>query len=303
MAYKVKPGFIGIALFDGDLIGGQQGGPNNDPYEGTFVRCTAFNVNLEQTPLWYDHTIGLRDSIPTSIHETKGDNGERQIQKHIWRASTKIIKGSITFPLTENNADVLFEKAKTGDDFKMSFQYTCGLQRNYVDCKINSYTLNLVAREMVTVTAEIWALDVTEVAGSTTHFIKEEKLITWDACTVDMDGGSVIDYMRSFDFIINNNLKAIYTAGSNISKALGPSKFRVGMQTVTGSAAIFDDALSLFAPMESTVGKEININVGNIFPVTLNVLYRPLQRSGNIPTLVHTLPFEGVWGEGTHGVD
>ena len=44
---------------------------------GTIVRCSDFNVNQKQDPIFFDHVIGLRDSIPTSIYNIKQDNGDK----------------------------------------------------------------------------------------------------------------------------------------------------------------------------------------------------------------------------------
>ena len=286
MTYKAKPGYLGVATVDGSQI-----------------RCTGFSVNLDQNVLWYDHTIGLRDNITPNIHDTKGDTGESQIQKHIWRASPKLIKGTITFPLTDLNAKPFFDLAKSGDDFDMEFKYTCGLSREFATCKVNSWTLNLASGDIANVTVEIWALDLLE-GEDETLYLEEEKLITWDVCNVIVDGATVDEKLANFDVTINNNLLPIYTSGFNVALSLRPAKFRVKMQEVKGTAGVYGDAFGLFGPLEVDAGHTIEVNIGSgLQTFSLNVLYKPLTRSGAIGPLVHTLPFEGVWGDTIKAID
>ncbi len=92
---------------------------------GIKVRCSDFNVKLSQDVLFYDHIIGLRDSIPTDILESKGDVGAWNEQKLFYRAATKIVEGQVSFPLLETSANAFFEEAKTGDYFDLNLYYSC----------------------------------------------------------------------------------------------------------------------------------------------------------------------------------
>jgi len=274
---KAKQGYLGYAVIN-----------------GLPVRCTDFNVNVSQSPLWYDHTIGLRDSIPSTIHDSKEDVGQNQTQKHIWRSSTKLITGNISFPLTENTSNILFDEAKRGSTFSMAFKYTCGIVRYFTGCKVNNWTLNAVAGDIVSVNAEIWAINMVE---STTYdlYKTKEKLITWDTLFVNANGVALEDKLANIEVTINNDLKAIYTSGTNSSKSLRPKKFRVGMQEVTGAFGVYADSFNIFDYLEDDGGHTILINAADLLTFSLNVLYVPLERSGSNRVLIHNLPFYGVW--------
>ena len=64
MAIIANPGYMGYAQ-----VGSYK------------IRCTDFNVYLKQDNIFYDHTIGLRDSVPDDILTSKGDNGSWNVQK------------------------------------------------------------------------------------------------------------------------------------------------------------------------------------------------------------------------------
>ena len=220
MSNLPQAGYMGIAEID-----------------GVSVRVTDFSVNATQDVQWYDHTIGLRDNIPLSLGAVKGDTGANQIQKHLWRAGTKQYIGSLSFYLAEDKADVLFNKAVTGDYFDMSFQYMCEFKRSFISCKVSSWTLNASAGDITTVSAEIWCLGIEE-EGAGAEYDEIEKLITWDVTNIGVDGVTGDSGLSSFEVVITNNLKWIYTAGYNLSLSLNPAKIRVGMQEVSGNFVI-----------------------------------------------------------------
>ena len=66
--------------------------------DGLKIRVSNFNVNVKQEVQFYDHVIGLRDSVPTGF-STKGDVGALNVQKYFWRPGVKIVNGSFSFSL------------------------------------------------------------------------------------------------------------------------------------------------------------------------------------------------------------
>jgi len=273
---EIYPGYIGLATVDGQR-----------------VRCNDFNVNPVQEPLFYDHTIGLRDSIPETIFEGKSDAGELNPQKIIWRPSVKIYQGSISYPLTDElGADPLFALARTGDDFNMTFVYTCNkIARQFTGCKVNSYTFSITAGDFATVQADIMALRMEDVGGST-DYTKEEKIVTWDDVEISGSFGSIP--IQSFSVTINNNCMPIYTAGVNVSKELNPGKIRVGMQQVTGTISFYNKGLSL-SFMESIIGPtSIEVKTSDGFEMEINCIFRPQERTASVSPIISALPFVGV---------
>ena len=94
----IKPGYLGILDLNGQKI-----------------RCTAFNVVPRQEPLFYDHIIGLRDSIPSTVFDDKQDDGSLNAQKKFWRPSVKIYQGGISYPMTQYSANKLACSLRSGN--------------------------------------------------------------------------------------------------------------------------------------------------------------------------------------------
>ncbi len=73
MSNQVRPGYMGLAVVD-----------------GTQFRCTSFSVNPNQDVLFYNHVIGLKDTVP-SDSATKGEDLSKiNTQRRIWRPKEAI---------------------------------------------------------------------------------------------------------------------------------------------------------------------------------------------------------------------
>ena len=90
--------------------------------DGLKIRVSDFSVNVKQEVQFYDHIIGLRDSLPSGL-DTKGDAGKLNVQKTFWRPGVKICSGGISFPATVKNLKKTFDLVKAGDDFELKFTY------------------------------------------------------------------------------------------------------------------------------------------------------------------------------------
>ena len=271
----IKQGYMGLAF-----IGSNE------------LRCTDFSIQVQQQPLFYDHTIGLRDSIPVTLIGGKGDIGALNIQKTIWRPSVKSYQGSITFPITSLGGDPLYEYAKTGDDFDLEFQYTCGISRNYNQCKVNSYTFTATAGDFCTVSADIMCLQGLD-GTLDSKYTEVEKIVTWDDVDISIGGLGVSDCIQAFTFTVNNNCKAIYTAGGNIDLSLNPILIRVGMQEIQGAISFYNQGNILEFLEDITSPKTISVSAYGI-GIDLYVLFKPQERSGSTGPVISTLPFVGV---------
>ena len=269
----VVPGYCGLAYIDGQE-----------------TRCTDFNLNPQQEPLFYDHIIGLNDTIPSSDATKGAVDGTVNIQKTLFRPSTKLVTGGMAFPLTENNANILFPHAKDGSEVELEFAYYHGEGREFFNTRINTYNFNITAGDIANVTTEFMGINM-ESKSVDTKYTDSEKLITWDKVAVTING-SAAEGLQGIQFNVNNNLKAIYTAGSNAEtdNELLAKEIRVGMQEVTGSVAVYgkeEDLFELRGP--STIGID-----GAGISVDLNVIFKPLQLSGTLGAFISVIPFVGI---------
>jgi len=203
--------------------------------DGLKIRVSDFNVNVKQEVSFYDHIIGLRDSVPKGL-STKGDAGNLNVQKYFWRPGTKICTGSFTFPATVFNLQKTFDLARNGDEFKLTFHYACDdVARVFDKCRVNNFTFTSTAGEVVTVQVDVMGRYIEEGTG-TLRYDTPEKLITWDQVEITTDSTNPV---QMFTFSVNNNCIPIYTTGGNVNRELFPKYIRVGMQEVTGSVVYY----------------------------------------------------------------
>jgi len=262
------------------------------------VRCTDFNVKLTQKVLFYDHTIGLRDSIPSEILGSKEDDGSFNEQKIFWRGSTKIVEGAINFPLTEFSANAFFQQACKGDEFDVLLVYSCDVAKLYKYCRVNTYSFTATAGEGANVSVGVMGIDIQEGIGGTYEIL--EKIITWDEITINGTGAD--KGIVSFDFAINNNCIPIYTAGTNLgvggtaggTSELLAHKIRIGMQEVTGSITLYNDYGDPNVFVEEASEKTIKISAGGIFNAELKVVFEYPGNTGQVSPHIRVIPFVGV---------
>jgi hypothetical protein len=273
----LKAGFIGLCEID-----------------GLKVRVTNFNVNVRQEVQFYEHIIGLRDSIPSGLFPKK-DDGSLNAQRTFWRPGVKICAGSIAFPATAENLDKVFDLVKRGDDFTLRFNYSCNdVQRVFKYCKINSFVFTATAGDIATIQIEVMGRHIKESTGSNL-WDESQKLLTWDAIKITSISAHPV---QMFTLTVNNNCLPIYTAGANDDDELFPKKIRVGMQHVAGNIVYYIKGRSYEDLDKNTRSNSLKIKAkdkcGGSFSETLCVVYRPIERASNIGALLHTLPFVGV---------
>ena len=262
--------------------------------DGLKIRVSNFNVNVKQEVQFYDHAIGLRDSIPSGL-DTKGDVGALNIQKHFWRPGVKIVSGNFDFPATPSNFQKIFDLAKTGDDFTLQFNYACDdVERLFKYCKINSFSFSVTAGEIATIQVDVMGREMIESTGSNT-WRDPQKLLTWDAVEITSISNNPV---QMFNFTVNNNCKPVYTAGANDTNDLFPKKIRVGMQELSGSIVYYIKGVD-YEDLDKnssydTIKIDINDSCSSNFSEELCVIYKPIERAGSLKALLHTLPFVGV---------
>ena len=272
---------------------------------GIKLRVSDFSVNVKQEVEFYDYIIGLRDSLPgiaiapggVIYHTSKGDTGQQNVQQYFWRPGVKLVSGSFSFPATLLALKTFYNLTRSGDDFQMTFYYECdGIKREYLDCKVNSFTFTATAGNVLQLQVDIMARGMTE--GNLLASVKNreaEKLITWDAINVI---SSSVNPIQQFSFSVSNNCMPIYTAGNNLTDGLFPKKIRVGMQKMQGSLIHYIKGVNYSGLDKDTSYDTIRIDIedpcGISFVEELCVIYTPIQRTGTPGVLFHTLPFVGV---------
>ena len=235
------------------------------------IRCTDFNVIRQQEVLFYDHVIGLVDTIPSGI-ETKGEDTTINIQKTIERPGVKLVSGGLAFPVTEENSSAFFEEVKRGQWFDFTFDYSCGDGAfQFRDCRVNSYTFSATAGDIATVSVDIMGKDY-KALSYLGNYQDAQKLMTWDKIKIEGVPGN--NGIVSFTFTVNNNLMPIYTAKENKDKSLKPFDIRVGMQSVTGSVTVYKNNDEFEFDLSQPV--QLKLTVPG-FTTPINVVFKPSQ--------------------------
>lgn len=271
---NICPGYTGLL----DIGAGSAAGS---------IRCTDFDVNTRQEVEFYDHIIGLRDTITDDV---KGGGAPPQIQRTFWRAGTRLVSGSFSFPATEYAYKRPFFLSRTADFFDMAFIYYSGLARTFRYCRVNSFNMSIVAGDILTMSVDVMGMVMAEGAAATTYE-GPEKLITWDKVQVTLGDLDII--IQGLQLDINNNIQPVYTCQSNIDHLLEPLVLRVGMQEITGVISVYNDGGSSENISDIDEPIELTITVADMTwkcPVVL----MPVQRSGAIGPNISTMPFVGV---------
>jgi hypothetical protein len=284
---NVNAGFRGLAVIN-----------------GLKIRCTEFGMNPQQSMLFYDHAIGLNDTVPGSP-DTKDDApGFIQTQKKYNRPSPIMIGGGLAFPAsTVGDTDTpnfinLFALAKYGNFFDVSFNQWCSNGRRFIDCRVASFTFSVTAADIVNISAEIHAKNFVDTATDF-EFTQPRKLITWDEVELSLivgdSGGFVADDIQGLEFTINNNLSEVYTANPNPGTGyqdLLPKDLRLGMQEVSGTVSIYaKNGPNFLTP--ATGQLQMRLTVGSWF-TDIYCVINPKQIQGIVGPVIITVPFQGV---------
>lgn len=279
---QIEPGYIGIADVD-----------------GTLFRCTDFGVNVGQTFEFYNHTIGLNDTIPAG-DATKGEDiGVVQSQRTFMRPSPWSLSGSVSFPATEDTTafEKLFESIKTGskiDDLTM--WYYCANGRSYKDCRTSNFSIDITAGDTVNVTAGVKAKTFSDLGGAQPRFDTAEKIVTWDKFEISTGGAFDDDLIQGFSLEVNNNAQEIYTLlPDNDLSQLGPHDIRLGMQEVSGTITVYVREGEVLIPdcIDPAAPTVINIGFAG-WNTDINVLFLPIQTNANVGVVTTTVGFVGV---------
>ena len=252
------------------------------------VRCTDASTNIEQSSEFYDHIIGLRDSIPSSGSSTKTDAGNVNYQKYIWRPGVRIVNGNVSFPMTKEAFRKVWDLARKADSFTMIQEFTCGIRRTFSNCKVSSFNFNATAGDIVNCSVSIMSNYVEEDSTTTKApaNITSQKLITWDVIAISTPISS--NAIQALDFTVDNPCKPIYTSGN-----LWPREIRIGMQEMTGTITFYTKGNDLTLLTADSASTYIDLDIDGI-ERRLNVIFMPIQRSGSINAQEYPLGFVGA---------
>jgi hypothetical protein len=297
MANKVLPGYQGLAFIDDEEI-----------------RCTSFSVNPKQESIFYNHVMGLRDTVDYNTSNTKGilpETGKTSkdvnTQRRIWRPGVVSVAGGISFPATENNLASMFEKAKYASLVNVDYVYYCNSDeddrgaRSFINGRINSFELSVSAGEIININTDFMFCNIAEYTGSKTiEYTLAEKLITWDKIGLTFfNVPFAIDetMIQSFNFRINNNIMPIYVSGDsskgNVSDSLFPLELRVGMQEVSGTVVFYIDQGQEFIAIDQNLPSEIRVTLPGL-TFTMYVVFQTSAMDGLVGPVITQMPFVGV---------
>jgi len=270
---------------------------------GEIIRSKEFNVATQQNPEFYDHIIGLRDTIPDS-EETKGslsEGDEYNTQKTIWRPGVKTTSGTFTFPVTSSEGTCpgfkeLFDYSVSGSYFDFSFFFYSGMQRDFFDCRIANFSLNISGGDVINVTVEIHAryMEENTDVDCEKHSVSE-KLVTWDEVSLVVPGANLgTSPLQSFNLSITNPIFPIYTSASNQegADALNPQELRVGMQEVNGVLSFYNEGTE-FVDMNVAEAKIMTLGFCD-FSTPIKAIFKPIVRPGMVGPVVSTLAYVGI---------
>jgi hypothetical protein len=277
---NIKPGYLGIAK-----VG------------NVYIRCTGFSINPTQEVLFYNHTIGLNDTVPEDSATKGEDITQTQTQRRIWRPSTINIAGSMTFPATVENINVMFDNAKNGSIIdSIDFKYYCGTGRSFRQCRVNSYEFSITAGDILNINVDVVARDIDQMSSSLPSYIEPQGLISHDEIKVTINGDTEINdaIIQGINFRINNNAMPIYTVTpQGVSNSLMPADIRLGMQEISGSIIIYLQQGREFIPIDQADPYEIVIE-SHSFNEKIYAVFQSNQMEGIVGPVVTTIPFVGV---------
>lgn len=295
MALSGTPTFGGIGIVEID---------------GNKVRCNDCSVNVVQNPEFYDHTIGLVDTLKTNL-DTKGEQSTPytlNYQKLIWRPGVSVVSGGVSFPASQGTFSNIFGLARKGTIFTIKVYYDCGISRTYENCRINTASFSVDAGDLLKCTIDVMGTKATESTTASTGplYSTVQKLITWDIVDVNPQISSTssgtttyttfspLNGMQSFELSINNSCIPIYTQKSMSSEKYMPVKIRIGMQEINGNIVFYTKGKDYNYLSGTTTEGKITFKVGTFFTQDIAVVYRPVERNATPGVLSYTLPFFGV---------
>ncbi len=282
----VKPGFRGYA---------EIAGTDNK------VRFQSFGVNANQD-------IEAPDLV-------MGDDTH-----NAWAYGKVDVSGSISGPVTESTGvfiDALEANLVEEDGVTINVKYYDGYTRTFTGVRLNQYTFNVSAGEVVNFTLDLMGVTIEEGPVDMQGYTKGEKLITWDKSSIrvgdlhlDENGEpnyqalGFYDGLQSFSFTASNNFQRMFVLGR--SDLFGD--LVEGIKDVTGNIVSYQDKASEANTIASGVNYwdqydgdyayPISFYIGDNMIVSATVRFHRGTSELSTGPVVTTMNFKGVT---THG--
>lgn len=259
--------------------------------DGVYFPATNLDFKIRTEVRYYDHTIGLVDSVPSTWLDSKGVNlgSAAKTQKYLYRFAPVLPTASVSGMIHDvASLSTMLSKClnfdlmsvaelgfKQGDGVKMTDAYISRLSFNVSAGDILSYSMDLVSFDYDTITST-----------STSDTISCGKLLTWDQITVASaatDNNSV----ATISVDIDNNVQPIYTTGLT---TLLPRDIRAGIQAVSGSLGVYSPD---FVTDEGTQDT-ISIFSAGSFNLSIKVVYEPGAAAVDPGPFIVNIPFKSA---------
>jgi hypothetical protein len=282
----IKPGFRGYAEIDGT---------NNK------LRFNSFGVNATQDVEAPDMVMG------DDTHDA-------------WAYGKIDVAGSISGPVTESTGafiDALEANLVEEDGATINVKYYDGYTRTFTGVRLNSYSFNVSAGEVVQFTIDLIGITVEDGPADMQGYTKGEKLVTWDKSSIRVgdlhfDENGEPNYtalgfyngLQSFSFTASNNFQRQFVLGR--SDLFGD--LVEGMKDVTGNIVSYQDKASEANTIASGVNYwdeydgdyayPISFYIGDNLIVSATVRFSRGTSELSTGPVVTTMAFKGVT---THG--
>jgi len=287
MATVIKPGFRGYAEIDG----------TSPPLRIRFSSC---NLNASQEIEAPDLVMG------DDTHDA-------------WAYGKIEVQGAFSGPVTESTGAFMDElEANLQDGVQINVKYYDGFTRAFSGCRLNSFTFNVNAGEVVQYTLDIMGENRLDTDPTMTDgFTKGEKLVTWDKSSIrigslkldeDADWSTIWSTLgfqtnlQSFTFTASNNLTRQFILGE--SDLFGD--LVEGMKAVSGSITSYvlksseglGAGVNFWDQYEGDYAYPIRFDIGSDLQVQAGVrFHRGVTDLGTGPVMT-SIGFTGVT---THG--
>jgi len=240
-----------------------------------------------------------------------------------WAYGKIDVAGSTSGPVTESTGtfiDALEANLHEEDGVTINIKYYEGYTRAFSGCRLNSFTFNVSAGEVVNFSIDIIGVKREDVdPPDMLGFTKGEKLVTWDKSSIrvasslhlDENGEpnwstlTFLDGLQSFAFTASNNFTRQFVLGR--SDLFGD--LVEGMKAVTGNITSYTEksgeglaaGANYWDQYEGDYAYPVRFDIGNNLMVNATVRFSRGTTELSTGPIVTAMNFTGVthWGRGS----
>ena len=263
---------------------------------GEKIACTDAAFMWKQPLLFYDHTFGLLDA------------GGKGISRYFVRPGTRIIEGTINFPLAGAGSG-LFDHVKSAGPVDVSIEYNTEKSGEFAGCRLDNYSLSVSAGGLVEIAAGfigdghgygsggrggrgIGAEEAPSPRSSVSSGCwPGPNLVSWSEVEIDVGSSGAGGDIQGFDLQVSNNCNPIYVEPGGPGDILDPREIRVGVQVVSGSISFYGVNIGKYWADEETT--RVGFSAGGL-DIQIIAMFEPVNNMGIPGAVVSTMPFVGV---------